>query len=139
MGYTHYWTSHTNLKQHPKFKQVIKDMAKIIEHCPHLLAGPLGEGNPIIEVDYIGFNGKDEKDEAYETFAFDESPDFHFCKTAHRPYDIVVTACLSIAKDLLKQTIKISSNGKEKEWEDGVHLASKVLGRIIRNPLREEE
>lgn len=76
----------------------------------------------------------------YETFGFTrETPDreqwddsdgrvFDCCKTAFRPYDIAVTACLLIAKHRLGNTIKVSTDGTDANWFDAKMLCQMVLG-----------
>ena len=72
----------------------------------------------------ITFNGSRETDEDYETFYFprvqDEEGDriFEFTKTAHRPYDIAVTACLVIIKHHLGDEIQVKSDGDDSQWFD---------------------
>lgn len=63
----------------------------------------------------------------------------NFCKTARKPYDVVVTACLAVLKYHLGDLISISSDGTHKDWNDGVILARDVLRRKIENPIPKEE
>lgn len=82
---------------------------------------------------------------SYETFALDRKVDmsgfvqygsepenkgkvFNFCKTAFRPYDIAVTACLIIAKHHLGDRIVIKTDGEDPQWQDAKMLCYKVLG-----------
>jgi len=53
---------------------------------------------------------------------------FNFTKTAYRPYDLVVTACLIIAKHYLGSKIDISSDGEAPQWFDGAMLCHTTLG-----------
>lgn len=81
----------------------------------------------------IAFNGIE--DESHESFVLPASGlgDFEFCKTAQKPYDEVVVAALARLAEV--EGIKVSSDGNAADWEDGVKLASKVLGRKVSNPL----
>lgn len=69
---------------------------------------------------------------SYETFKFPRiyKPEncFNFTKTAFRPYDLVVTACLIIAKHYLGNKITIYSDGDSPQWFDGAMLCHKTLG-----------
>ena len=47
---------------------------------------------------------------------------FNFCKTVFRPYGIVVTTFLRIAKHYLEDKIEVSSEGKDVHWFDGKML-----------------
>lgn len=53
---------------------------------------------------------------------------FSFCKTAFKPYDIAVCAALIVAKNHLKDKIKVTSDGEMEMWKDGVEVCEKVLG-----------
>lgn len=53
---------------------------------------------------------------------------FDCCKTAFRPYDLVVTACLIIAKKHLGNKIIIKSDGEDKDWIDAKILCNNLLG-----------
>lgn len=53
---------------------------------------------------------------------------FEFCKTGRRPYDLVVTSFLVIAKHHLGDRIKVQSDGEEEEWEAAKRLCNRVLG-----------
>jgi hypothetical protein len=44
---------------------------------------------------------------------------FQFCKTAGKPYDQTVTACLLVAKKHLGDYIRLSSDGTFEEYVDG--------------------
>ncbi len=53
---------------------------------------------------------------------------FEFCKTAFKPYDLAVTACLVIAKHRLGSDIEVASDGGACEWADAKTLCQAVLG-----------
>ena len=53
---------------------------------------------------------------------------FGFCKTAYKPYDLLVTACLIVAKHHLGNGIRVSSDGESRDWEDARRLCQQVLG-----------
>jgi len=186
MGYTHYWRRKKVLDKE-KFRKVVQDF-KIVANAIRdkvPLAGPLGEGQPIITDEKIAFNGlrncghesrnlgitwpsksaccvtEDGKahtegswfagallatrccdgDCSHESFILERvynkpfglEPDesgrhFEFCKTAYKPYDLAVTACLIIAKHHLGDEIVVSSDGEEKDWIDAMLLCEKLLG-----------
>lgn len=154
MGYTHYWDFYacenllfmTKSAVEEKLKDVEKayilakkDIIKIIKANKDLLANNYGDigSKPYID-DYIAFNGIGE--DSHETFllrdTFLENVGFHFCKTSHKPYDIVVVACLAVLKDHLKSHIILSGYEDLRDaWSDGVEMASRVLGRTISNPI----
>src|SRR5712691_5477126 len=53
---------------------------------------------------------------------------FACCKTAYRPYDVVVTALLIVAKSHFGLTLRVSSDGDDRDWEDGRILATVACG-----------
>ncbi len=55
---------------------------------------------------------------------------FHFncCKTAYKPYDLAVNACLIVAKHHLGDGMLVSSDGEAKDWKDGMWLCDHFLG-----------
>lgn len=52
---------------------------------------------------------------------------FECCKTAYRPYDLTVTACLIALKHHFPECT-ISSDGGDKDWLDGQFLCNNILG-----------
>lgn len=157
MGYTHYWS--TSLQADPaKLDEVGADIAKLIENTDI----PLGDGHghfgskPSHENGVIMFNGIDASqdggdDLAHETFVWppgafavsehDPGWNFEFCKTARKPYDSVVAACLIRAKKVLGDDIKVSSDGYSNEFLEGsgdyygpVESASSLYERTFGEP-----
>jgi len=53
---------------------------------------------------------------------------FNCTKTAYKPYDWPLTACLIVAKHHLGDGISVSSDGESRDWEDGRRLCQHVLG-----------
>jgi len=89
--------------------------------------------------DLVNFNGKG--DDSHETFYFKRVEDikshdegtkiFNFCKTAYKPYDKYVTACLILAKCYFKDDILVSSDGELEDWQEGKALVENKLGHKI--------
>jgi hypothetical protein len=136
MGYTHYWTQ-TRSFTPQEMRRVVSAVQDIVKASGVAIAGWDGSGSPEFTVETIGFNGKD--DESCETFRINaeiEGNGWAFCKTRGRPYDVVVTACLTVLA--AKHGFKLGSDGDANDWEEGVKLASKALGEIFKNPRREQ-
>jgi hypothetical protein len=127
MGYTHYWKLCENIVFHDEktisFRSATDDdvtevdkknfaiafeiCRNIVEAYSDILAGPHGDGDPIISEDEIIFNGIAENDEDHEPFflyrdLLRNSGPFGqcFCKTARKPYDEVVVLCLWVCARL---------------------------------------
>jgi len=142
MGYTHYYYVSEKFDA-TLFKKVVDDFKKLLKPISDkaiVLANGMGEDEPIINYNEIVFNGLGEL--SHETFCLESKHEiqdwqkdmkkgeliFQFTKTARKPYDIAVTACLVIAKHHFGEKIRISSDGSNQEWNDGKKLCQKVLG-----------
>jgi hypothetical protein len=141
MGYTHYWYRKEVLDRN-EFSNAIKDISLVFSYTKPLeYPKGLNDSKHIIDVyelnsESINFNGIGEQ--AHETFSIkqniidewygDDLWKFNFCKTARKPYDKYVIACLYIFKHHFADDIKISSDGDETEWYDGIKLVKDVLG-----------
>lgn len=117
MGYTHYWTPKAvDQKTWNKFLDVAIAMWK---DCSVDIAGSHGTDFPTFSFKEICFNGVG--DDSHEPFLISkEGEEWDFCKTARKPYDVLVTACLLAAKDILGY--EISSDGNHEDWEPGRNL-----------------
>lgn len=87
----------------------------------------------------IQLNGKGEySHEAFELREHFKQNVFGFCKTARKPYDTVIVACLAILKYRLGEAIDVSSDGRTDDWNEGVLLARRVIKRKVPNPIKNE-
>lgn len=127
MGYTHYW-DHAIITPEA-WAGLVSDSRRIIKAADIPLAGPDGTGVPVIDRDRISFNGTASDDQDYETFELTPAiTDFDFCKTARRPYDLVVTAILLRAV-LTVPGFRIQSDGDWLEdWQDARVIYARVFG-----------
>lgn len=120
MGYTHYFNGKKSTDT--KFKEFSDACKKLYKNLPektdtaggyHIedkleISGGIGEGEPIFNNEIVCFNGKGEL--AHETFCVEKNgTDFEFCKTARKPYDLLVVACIIAAWQILDY--KFSSDG----------------------------
>ena len=151
MGYTHYWT----FKPIPKgqAKQVEANYQLALRQCSRVIKKynaqfPSGDYRRLsgysahCKVGQYGglhFNGC--KDEAHEDFTMREhytqnlEDTNNFCKTARKPYDDVVVACICIMKHYLGDLFKVVSDGCMLDWDKGLILARITLKmRNIRMP-----
>lgn len=143
MGYTHYlsFNIRRNRELEKKYQLAIKDCNKIIKAYQRIAetdnrlsgysAHAKGYGG-------INFNGK--KELSHEPFILREHLNQNersiFCKTAEKPYDLVVVACLSVLKHRLKDAITVGSYGCFHDWDLGVRFAQFVTKLKLKNPLR---
>lgn len=147
MGYSNYYYTKPILDK-DKFKILSEELSVasgfiVGEHSSAnegdemvTLCDGVGEGSPIFNDDVICFNGDASKGHDHETFVIDrESKDdagrdglvFQFCKTARKPYDIMVQLSMLRLKHHFPET-KISSDGDSADWKNGRKLYKKIFG-----------
>ncbi len=138
MGYTHYWTF-TKVKGKTKeteelYQKAVKDCQRIILAYKKEFGGLAGYSAHTKLGQYGGIDFNGAREEGHENFVlreqFKENYSFNFCKTAQKPYDEVVTACLIILSHYLGDNIKVSSDGYQEDWQSGLELVKKVLKRV---------
>lgn len=132
MGYTHYW----NLKKKPSnYKEgwlnVQLDIQKILRVKSNdiILRGGDGSGSPEFTNELICFNGDGSKGLDHETFYFDGVTDFSFCKTARKPYDLIVCLILISLKNNI-EGFDFSSDGDKDEWEEIFEFYETHIGNV---------
>jgi hypothetical protein len=130
MGYTHYVRQSDGIEP-TTFARLSQEAARVASIAwSEDLAG---EGiayefnepdkDPEFTPELIRFNGKG--NEGHETFILTPgASDFNFCKTARKPYDIVVVAILCLLAH--RTGAVVSSDGGISDWTDGLALAQRV-------------
>lgn len=88
---------------------------------------------------YRGVNFNGSRENGHEAFILRESlklmaGDSLFCKTARKPYDVLVTASLCILKHYLPGVFDVNSDGDYPDWAAGCHMAGVHLGFKIQVP-----
>lgn len=131
MGYTHYFTAKKVVSESKK-KAIISDMKKIEEYFKNNdlpLFGPRGlKVGVLYKENEFMFNGDYSKHEAHETMYFEfDNPEFNFCKTNHKPYDVAVTTTLLMLKYHLLKNIEVSSDGGFDGFEEGIEAFNKIF------------
>ena len=108
MGYTHYWRQPNGLSK-GKWAEYIKDVALVLKGSGADIQFECDvTGCPAVTKHCVRFNGIE--DEGHETFVMSpKKSDFEFCKTACKPYDKYVVACLILAKLHFGDEIKIDN------------------------------
>ncbi|KAF7971597.1 hypothetical protein HWV62_15519 [Athelia sp. TMB] len=140
MGYTHYWFKlgrHNPQQWEEIFPRLSKDAALLIAASGVAIAGSAGEGEPYLNEDTIALNGSENHGGSHESFILRRGgvgSRGGFCKTAEKPYDVVVTAILIRAAQLLGEQYmaeggkgEISSDGNWGQWNSGRQLVDKVF------------
>ncbi len=165
MGYTHYLRRPEKLDQ-KTFNEFVEDVKKLKKALPKIsknaggyhsepivIKGGLGEGEPEFTKERVWFNGNDEDDTSHETFGIEQTfsedgfgqPDeegrlFEFCKTARKPYDLLVCATLIAFKHHFGNQVEVSSDGdmKGEEWQHARQLYKETLGRLVPKQFRKK-
>ena len=154
MGYTHYWTFEPNKVQNTedlrkRFKRAskyVKGFVKFINANKsevYTICGGLGDGKPIITDTEIWFNGDSSQQLDHETFSIHwNRPNYHgkwndFCKTARKPYDLVVCFSLLIFAEILPDAFTFCSDGtiEDDEWQRAVELYEAFTGFDAKPPI----
>jgi len=149
VGYTHYITfnmpkaAKEAAKAEEAYQKALADCSNIAVQWnselpkghPHRLSGFTAHAKP---GKYGGLCINGTKANAHEAFELRERFGLQrgtFCKTARKPYDTVVVACLAVLAEKLGEAVTITSDGDVSDWECGVRYACEVLGRPIPNPI----
>jgi len=90
---------------------------------------------------YRGISLNGTKEFGHESFNLPEffSAGSDFCKTARKPYDTVVVACLIVLKHYLGDNVRVASDGDSEDWDSGLFLARMALRIKTDNPLRNKK
>lgn len=140
MGYTQYQTQKRSFTS-DEWREVTADIREILSYVENMLGVPLGNGmgesgtRPDFNMKEIMFNGIG--DDAHETFVLHRvrckeyeggTLGWSCTKTARKPYDVAVTACLCYLASVT-ETHTVSSDGQGSDFMLGLDAARKALSR----------
>ena len=139
MGYTHYFTIKEGVT--PEMYKAFSDEAHEILRTAETnkgiqLADAWGKELSAWQADSdaVSFNGFGE--DSHETFYVTPNKvGFGFCKTAEKPYDAVVVACLIALYRAYGDSVEISSDGDHSDWAEGSYLYQMAVQRTAIIPL----
>lgn len=143
MGYTHYWTFNkgkrgTTAETEAAYQQAMLDCAKVVRYYYEREGGISGYTAHTKPGTYGGLNFNGKGEDGHEPFImrehYNQNDRSSFCKTARKPYDILVTACLAVLAYRLGDAVSIYSDGDVDDWQDGVNLAQTILRRKVTVP-----
>jgi hypothetical protein len=140
MGYTHYFSHKKTSKK--KWMDILADCKKLHEADDVSLCH-YGDDNdsPVFNQAQICFNGMGS--DGHETFQVlragvpqrlpspSEDKGFQFCKTARKPYDTLVCACLLVYMQHSPDTMDLGSDGDPSDWKDAENFVKDLLGYDI--------
>ena len=155
MGYTSYWnTTKWSKKDKEGFVAALPAVQDIFERYKDIIQFECGDPKPAVaNKKMIRFNGID--DDGHETFIiFNKKKqseygkgDFAFCKTARKPYDIVVCEVLLVLSAYMPG-LEVSSDGwtVEKstrvidgEWEKALQNVEKHYGHVFKKKIEDRD
>ncbi|PWC64028.1 hypothetical protein TSH7_10065 [Azospirillum sp. TSH7] len=70
-------------------------------------------------------------DLGHESFVLNRTKDRAFCKTARKPYDLVVCAVLAVAQMVAPDAISVTSDGDSDDWWPAIEWASLTLDMVV--------
>lgn len=126
MGYTHYWRFKINPAEIENGKEKFKEAVDLVRHFHNIVTGMgidicgwNGDGEPKLLDDEINFNGKEElcHENCHIKLNMPDKEDweFNFCKTAEKPYDLLVCLTLMAFKHCFGDDFNYSSDGVTRE------------------------
>jgi hypothetical protein len=135
MGYSHYWDgSKSSIGSGAAWGKAIIDCTALIDAGKSQFELDIKS-----DIESLWFNGNEKKGHDHEDWVMYKDPDvvasqgFGFCKTAAKPYDTVVVACLAV---LAEAGLHVSSDGSKDDWGDGIAFARDVLKRDVKMPAK---
>jgi hypothetical protein len=141
MGYTHYWTVNKPAEllgsEIRAYEDACADCTRIANAWYQAHGGLAGFSAHTVPGRYGGVQLNGSRENGHEDFTMRETlakAQSGFCKTARKPYDTVVTACLLVLADALPGILTIRSDGDAGDWLAGWRLAEEVLGRKLAIP-----
>ena len=146
MGYTHYLYRPLEIDNFDKIVQYVESCYQTVQRMEIDIVGESGDPNskPEFSSERIWFNGSEEQtpdgDGAHEPLLIDrifklqewkkqdESGNyFTFCKTAGKPYDVLVMASYLITK-YYDPRCTVASDGEKDDWEIAIEIAAQNMG-----------
>ena len=125
MGYTHYWgfkggasasSVKDGAKKFERASAIIGECLKKVQEMGITIRNGVGRGEPEIKKNLVYFNGDASKGEDHETFYIDlDERGADFCKTCHKPYNLLVILSLLAFKHEFGDDFEYSSDGITKE------------------------
>lgn len=148
MGYTSYFNYNPNaIEDTEKLRKMFSKASKQIKRFANWLkngsygieiCGGLGEGKPIFNESQIWFNGTQKEGLDHETFNIIWSGGGKdFCKTARKPYDILVCfTLLTFAEIFPIEAFSFSSDGTmaDEEWQKAKYYYETFTGKTAKIP-----
>lgn len=126
MGYTHYWDAHNFSDD--EWEEMLNAFPRLEEYANVYIRYECDSSDPALyDEQCIRFNGVAEQ--GHETFLLEKNGGWEFCKTARKPYDLLVVAVLHFAS-LVSDSFSYRSDGTDDELAQGRTIAEKVYTKL---------
>lgn len=138
MGYTHYFKQEKAVKKEA-WENFSKDAQILMDYAQTQLGIVLMSDDStgvLINKNRVNINGDATKDLDHETFYLQRAKlaDFNFCKTAAKPYDLVVCSLLLLANEHSNGSYNISSDGDVNDWQESMKLNAELFKKAYHLP-----
>lgn len=132
MGYAHCWEQKVAADP-AQWAAITSDFQRLLAHSPVPIVQDSDDSTPpIVDEHEVFFNGAGA--DGYETMAlYRAGSGFYSCKTARKPYDLLVTALLILVRHHAPGVCSISSDGNAADWQptlDWMNSVSPVRYRL---------
>ncbi len=142
MGYTHCWKTSEpfTTQQWEGLKQFARTAIRMLPKHSESAGGfykkaPLAVAMGVSAKRHIRIDGSgryEGLDLSHESFVFENVPtEFDFCKTARKPYDLVVCAVLIQARILHPRGVTLSTDGVAEDWLPALEFHNRVVGSAV--------
>lgn len=141
MGYTHYWNQTAVFNQRD-WDHLKRFVGAVLAHLPEHSASAGGHyedaplqvavlGSPEDRIWIEGFGRHEGVDLDHESFVVEkDGSGFQFCKTARKPYDLVVATILLQAHLLQQEGFLVSTDGDFDDWSPVFEYHNRVAGEV---------
>ncbi|KAJ5177528.1 uncharacterized protein N7500_000227 [Penicillium coprophilum] len=129
MGYTHYYAivGWDTPEWQKAWAQIIQDVPNIIKEARVPLTGPtedMDKITPVITDSEKGIHLNGIRGNAHEDFRLCKPGAWTFCKTARKPYDVVVSSILLRIWMLAPKNLELGSDGGYEDWDEARDLCA---------------
>ncbi|KAJ5355827.1 hypothetical protein N7517_010436 [Penicillium concentricum] len=129
MGYTHYYAiiGWDTPEWQKAWSQIIQDVPNIIKEARVPLSGPTEDDDkitPVVTDSEKGIYLNGIRGNAHEPFILCKPGAWTFCKTARKPYDVVVSSILLRIWMLAPKNLDLGSDGDHEDWDEARDLCA---------------
>ena len=138
--YTHYFSIDTKKISQARWERVCRTISLMVYEYGQEHGGIAGFSAHSKPGKYGGVSFNGSRSNGHEPFELraeiDKQEGRGFCKTARKPYDVLVVAALcTLQLEFGAELVKVGSDGDYPEWVAGAEYASRILGVRVPVPV----